>query len=347
MDLASVVAVLKFYFVRVCEPWMSTTGPSWDHKGDELWRPVDGADQDDDSAEATWRWLLGKSPVEPAPLKVCGAPPMTLLQEDNEAPTEQERVTAIFACAAAAAADQSVAEELVRMLASTSTKATVDDILLEAFNHSTNEFRGRKRQSKACNPSGTNPADLDLMHALAAAGAPVLPVLLKALRSEESWWVRAAMASAIGSLGCGTDAAIDALAQAVSTDDNVWVRRNAAEALGYTLGPTAHCTSAKAAAIALTAALHEVDDVEEFNYEQSYPYIETLRQAAATALARSMAHPVVASAAGVPEALLSVCKREVAHKLNVTTRWSAAVALERSGSKIAFAEGLRALGWFE
>ncbi len=340
--------MLKFYFVRVEEPWMSTTGPSWDHTGGEVWSPVDGVGQDDDSAEATWRWLLGKSPVVPAPVKAGAAASVALLQEDNEGPTEQERVTAIFTCAAAAAADPSVAEQLVRMLGSASTKAAVDDVLLEAFNHSTNEFRGRKRQSKACNPSGTNPADLDLMHALAAAGAPVLPVLLKSLRSDKAWWVRAAMASAIGSLGVGTDAAVEALVQAVSKDENVWVRRNAAEALGYTLGPTAHRTSAEAAAIALTAALHEKDEnVREFNYEQSYPYVETLRQAAATALARAMAHPAVASATCVPEALLSGCKREVAHKLNVTTRWSAAVALERSGSKTAFAEGLNALGWFE
>ena len=52
--------MLKFYFVRVEEPFMSTTGPSWDHKGNDDWSTVDGIDQDDDAAEATWRWLLGK-----------------------------------------------------------------------------------------------------------------------------------------------------------------------------------------------------------------------------------------------------------------------------------------------
>jgi hypothetical protein len=42
-------------------------------------------------------------------------------------------------------------------------------ILTEAWTHSTNEWRGPRRQSKACNPSGTNPADFDAMHALCAA----------------------------------------------------------------------------------------------------------------------------------------------------------------------------------
>ena len=83
-------AVLKFYFVRVQEPWMSS-GPSWNHSGDDAWRPVDGVGQDDDSAEATWRWLLGKAPVEPAQPVAGVAVPMALLREDNEAPTEKER----------------------------------------------------------------------------------------------------------------------------------------------------------------------------------------------------------------------------------------------------------------
>ena len=82
--------MLKFYFVRVQEPWMSNS-PSWNHKGDDVWRPVDGVGQDDDSAEATWRWLLGKPPVEQAQPAAGVAVPMALLQEDNEAPTEKER----------------------------------------------------------------------------------------------------------------------------------------------------------------------------------------------------------------------------------------------------------------
>ena len=127
--------MLKFYFVRVEEPYMAT-GPSWNHKGDATWTSVDGPGQDDDAAEATWRWLLGRSPVEPA---VCSAAPMALLAEDNEVSSEKERVDAIFACASAAAADRRVAEELVGMLGSGATKAAVEDILLEAFSHSTRQ----------------------------------------------------------------------------------------------------------------------------------------------------------------------------------------------------------------
>jgi hypothetical protein len=340
--------VLKFYFVRVEEPYMSQSGPSWDHTpGDEAWRPVDGVGQDDDAAEATWRWLLGKTPVEPAVAGSANAP-LALLAEDNDSPTEKQRVDAIFACAGAAAADRHVAEDLVQMLGSPATEAAVDDVLLEAFNHSTSEFRGRKRQSKACNPSGTNPADLDLMHALAAAGAPVLPVLLQTLRSDSAeWWVRAAMASAIGSIGPGAHVAAGALTVALAEDGNIWVRRNAAEALGYALGPGVPAATALAAAAALMDALAELDDADEFNYEQSYPYHETLRQAAAVALARVVAHPAVAQAEGVAEALYGACEVSVAHKLNTTTRWSAAVALDRLGPAAGglFADALAAAGW--
>jgi hypothetical protein len=151
------------------------------------------------------------------------------------------------------------------------------------------------------------------------------------------------MVSAIGSLGPGTHEAADALTAALAEGANIWVRRHAAEALGYALGPQATATAtatatttatatATAAAAALVAALAELDDAAEFNYaEQNYADRETFRQAAATALARAVAHPAVSEAAGVQEALYAACEREVAHKLNTTTRWSAAVALDRLG----------------
>ena len=257
--------MLKFYFVRTREPYMGAA-PSWDHH-DDSWEPVDGEGQDDDAAEGVWRWLLGKAPTEPAP--GAAAAPTAVLAEDNEVPSEKERVDAIFKCGAAAAADPKVAQELVDMLGSEATKAAVDGILLEAYNHATNEHRGPRRQSKACNPSGTNPADLDLMHALAAAGAPVLPLLLETLRSPtQAWWVRAAAAAAIGNLGPGTDAAAEALATACVEDEDVWVRRNAAESLGFALPPDAPAATAEAAANALLRLLGDVDTADEFNYEQ-------------------------------------------------------------------------------
>eukprot|EP01052_Picozoa_sp_SAG31_P024567 SAG31_NODE_2098_length_6450_cov_11.236813_3_plen_339_part_00 len=335
--------MLKFYFVRIEEPHLSKTGPTWDHDGNDEWSPVDGTGQDDNAGPATWRWLLGKSAVDPdASAKLA---PLSLLLEDNHLASETQRIDAVFACASAAAANKSVAEDLVRELSSPATKRAVDDILLEAFSHSTNEFRGRPRHSKACNPSGTNPADLDLMHALAAAGASVLPVLLEGLQSDSGWWVRAAMAAAIGSLGPGSHVAAEALTLAVANDEDIWVRRNAAEALGYVLCTETSPKTAVAAVKALTAALEERDREEEFNYEQNYAYCETFRQAAALALARVVKLPAVARTHEARDALMHVCKHGVAHKLNTTTRWSAVVALDRLGEQGLMAEALSAMGW--
>ena len=78
--------MLKFYFVRTEEPYM-TGSPSWDHGGDTAWRPVDG-EQDDDAAEATWRWLLGKEAVAAAALTNGASAPTAILAEDNVANTE-------------------------------------------------------------------------------------------------------------------------------------------------------------------------------------------------------------------------------------------------------------------
>ena len=341
--------MLKFFFVRTQEPYMGAA-PSWDHH-DDSWAPVDGEGQDDDAAEGVWRWLLGKAPTEPAPAAGAAAAPTAVLAEDNEAPSEKERVDAIFQCGAAAAADPKVARELVDMLGSDATKKAVDGILLEAYNHATNEHRGPRRQSKACNPSGTNPADLDAMHALAAAGAPVLPLLLETLCSpSQPWWVRAAAAAAIGNLGPGTDAAAEALATACVEDEDVWVRRNAAESLGFALPPDAPAATAEAAANALLHLLADVDTADEFDYEQAYNYLETARQAAATALARVATHPAVAALTA--EALQDCVMTEVGHKLNAVTRWSAAVALERmaaAGTRADAAalldDSLDAIGW--
>ena len=320
--------MLKFYFVRTEEPYM-TGSPSWDHGGDTAWRPVDG-EQDDDAAEATWRWLLGKEAVAAAALTNGASAPTAILAEDNVANTEKERIQAIFECATHAAADPAVAEELMAMLGSAATDKTVDAILLEAWNHSTNEFRGPRRQSKACNPSGTNPSDLDAMHSLAAAGSSVLPVLLRVLRSKASpWFQRAAAAAAIGSIGPSVKKAASVLTAAVLEDEDVWVRRNACESLGYAVGPSTPAHVAKAAAQALVHALEDVDSVDKFEYEQSGSYKETVRQAAASSLMRIATHASVAAI--VEPCLMKVLSSPVPHKLNAVTRWSAVVALSRMG----------------
>eukprot|EP01051_Picozoa_sp_SAG22_P010830 SAG22_NODE_998_length_6115_cov_2.049701_3_plen_599_part_00 len=88
--------------------WTATWTPQdHDPTADTAWRPVDGPGQDDDAAEALWRWLLGKPPTDPAAagLPPPTPPPLGVLAEDNLASTETERVRAIFACGAAAAAD--------------------------------------------------------------------------------------------------------------------------------------------------------------------------------------------------------------------------------------------------
>lgn len=173
----------------------------------------------------------------------------------------------------------------------------------------------------------------------------MLPVLLETLRSDSSaWWVRAAAAAAIGSLGSGTTEAADALALALTEDEDIWVRRNAAESLGYVLALDAPTETAATVAAALVRALAELDVVEAFEYEHAEQYRETFRQAAATALARAVSHPVVAGAVGVQAALHAACTEGVGHKLNAVTRWSAVVALDRMGS-LLLPDALEELGW--
>ena len=342
--------MLKFYFLRLEEPHMSAQ-PSWDHQGDGKWRPVDGPGQDDDAAEATWRWLLGESAVQPtaaASSAASIAASVSMLEEDNEEPTERQRIVAIFDSAravAAAAATAStgdgqtgrneVAEALLGVLSSRATTAAVDGILSEAWSHSTNEFRGPRRQSKACNPSGTNPADLDAMHALAAAGAPALPLLMHTLRDVHGseWWVRAAAAAAIGSLGPSscTVGVAEALAEVLANEDEeIWVRRNCAESLGYVISPDAPAAVARPGVHALMQALkRDEEEHEQLEYDQPESYMETVRQAAAASMARLAVHPCAEDAArSMHDAFIAASP----HKLNAVTRWSCLVALQRMGT---------------
>lgn len=347
--------MLKFYFVRMVEPYMCA--PSWDyHPSESKWAPVDGGGQDDDAAEATWRWLLGGAAVAPpshssGPTPTAATAAVAALAEDNEHVTEQQRIAAIFEAATAVAAEApggGVAEALLGVLSSKATEAAVAGILTEAWTHSTNEYRGPRRQSKACNPSGTNPADLDAMHALAAAGAPALPLLRRTLTDvNASWWVRAAAAAAIGSLGPAVtdDDSLVAVLAAIVTDPSAetWLRRNCAESLGYVLPPTAPLTAAAEAVPALLQALAErdllIDDEEQvagrsFEYDRPASYHETVRQAAATALARVTVHPWCALHGGaeLAQALYTEFSATTTHKLNAVTRWSCLVALERLGT---------------
>ena len=72
----------------------------------------------------------------------------------------------------------------------------------------------------------------------------------------------------------------------------------------------------------------QLNELDEFNYEQSASYKETLRQAAAAALARiAVACPAMVAGAAV-DALYKAIVQPSKHKLNASTRWISAIALE-------------------
>jgi hypothetical protein len=170
--------MLKFYFVRMQEPWMAPASSSWDHREtaeeSERWWAVDGAGmQDDDAAQATWRWLLGRAAVSQAAGEGGGGglsgdrASVAALEEDSGECTEQQRIAAILESARCVASERTqgierTSEALLEVLRSPATAEAVDGILTEAWSHSTNEWRGLRRHSKACNPSGTNPAGAQL-----------------------------------------------------------------------------------------------------------------------------------------------------------------------------------------
>ena len=99
---------------------------------------------------------------------------------------------------------------------------------------------GAPRRAKACNPAGTNPADLDIAHALALAGPAAIGPATAALSDGfAGWWVRAAAASVLGAAGAAEDdtaaaGRLGALTTAMGEVDD-WVRRNAAESVGIVL----------------------------------------------------------------------------------------------------------------
>ena len=87
------------------------------------------------------------------------------------------------------------------------------------------------------------------------------------------------------------------------------------------------------AAAALVAALEQIDEpLESFDYERCGSYRETVRQAAAASLARLVsAHPAVHRRVAGPLHRASLPAAARKHKLNASTRWASAVALERMG----------------
>ena len=155
------------------------------------------------------------------------------------------------------------------------------------------------------------------MHALAAAGASALSPLLRTLQdSSAAWWVRAAAASAIGSLGpgCDSDGVVEALSTCLANEDEaIWLRRNCAESIGYVLSPAAPDAAAALCVGALTQALGQCDSAEitDFEYDMPGSYLETVRQAAASSLARVAAHAYCATEGG---AAVAEAARDAFHK---------------------------------
>ncbi len=129
---------------------------------------------------------------------------------------------------------------------------------------STSEADGAPRRPKACNPAGTNPADLDVTHALSAAGAAAVPALLSILHeyigvrsaalatqtssnsteeqydeaTDASWGPACSAAALLGNRNALTVPELQkpvcsTLARCVTLPGvHRWVRRNAVEALG-------------------------------------------------------------------------------------------------------------------
>ena len=136
---------------------------------------------------------------------------------------------------------------------------------------STAATEGAPRRSKATNPAGTNPADVDVVHALAAAGLGAAPWLLQCLTSAddddanapEPWHVQCAAATLLGVLPLGgpnsaasCEVVCAALVRAAARESSgVWVRRNACEALGAAAQALQGEEGRRAVAAALTQAL--------------------------------------------------------------------------------------------
>ena len=152
---------------------------------------------------------------------------------------------------------------------------------------STAEQEGATRRAKACNPAGTNPADLDVTHALAAAGAVAVPPLLTVLqqhaeaasrvdlskvRGDVDRWAAACSAAAVlGNANAvwdvhGNDKSSReqqstaqqvcvALAKSASQNTHRWVRRNAVESLGTAAQAVSDCDTQIQVAHALVGAI--------------------------------------------------------------------------------------------
>jgi hypothetical protein len=195
--------MLKFHFVRMVEPCL--IGPSWNTQEEEEEEVVQEEGQEEDWPEseasaATYEWLCGRD-VTPSHTMLQpdggggdGVVDLTAVERTVAAihnGREPDRVAAALA-AGAAAADRDrpesshIIELLMTWLRSQEGGVTAAKAIHDAGGQfSTSEDDGAPRRSKACNPAGTNPADLDVTHALAAAGAAAVKPLLAALEQQQ------------------------------------------------------------------------------------------------------------------------------------------------------------------
>ena len=284
--------MLKFHFVRMVEP--SVTGPTWDPAAaedvEEEWRRSE-------ASNATYEWLCGRDCHKgPSASATSGAEQaVAAIWRGSEA----ERVAAaLSAGAAAAAGDLAIVPRLIDCLRSDGVGEAAQ--IFEAGGvFGTQEAEGAPRRAKACNPAGTNPADLDVTHALAAAGSAAVPALLDALAegAEEPWAVSCAAATLLGNANAlasedGILAACEALARCAETPNgHRWVRRNAVEALGTAAqGLYDAATRARVAQALVTALRHDAappdPEPEDAAERDQYDTEATVRVAAVLSVAR-------------------------------------------------------------
>ena len=329
--------MLKFHFVRMQEPHVH--GPSWgvsstaDIGASADWRQSP-------AAAATYEWLCGRDALaEPAADLHPSEAVQTILEGDEEA-----RVTAALRAGAAAAGGDS--DELIAAcldwLRSAEGQETAEAIVAAGGVFGTAEREGAPRRAKACNPAGTNPADMDVTHALIAAGSASVPLMLEALRNDaEPWGVLASAAVVLGNVRvepADVEAVSLALAHCAAPGRHRWLRRNSVEALG-TVAQTLTNTDARAkVAATLTATLagqgqdeggEEEQGESEQEEEDQYGSEETVMTTAALSIARLADGWRCKSLSCAAPTLAAVLEEDANHRLAGTMRHYAAHALAR------------------
>ena len=285
--------MLKFLFCRTEEP----TRPSW-NAADPVWQAA--AANGGIAHQAMWRhiwsWYHGA--------RENGSPPPAVATTDL-LPALQATDVAVRRSAADAlgCVGEDVAREIVPVLGESLNDA--DEVVRLNAAYSLGSIGepavptlldALHRESAAAWESNldredfTNPSQLDAPFGLAAVGEPAVEALTGALGNAQ-WWVRAAAAAALGSMGLAARPAVDPLVAALR-DDSEWVRRNAADSLGNIGPPSAPATEA-----ALVEALHDRRKVARWSLSDS-PF----RENAVVALAK-MGHPSPAAIPALEQAL--------------------------------------------